>query len=445
MSRKDEIIENVSTKQDRIATIARKYSDQPILSIAQHIDLEWLYVAFLQTRKDGVLGIDEQSAEEYCSNLRENLESLLDKLKSGRYRAPAVKRIYIDKGKGGETRPLGVPTFEDKVLQRAILMATSPILEQKFYDFSYGFRKGKSAHQALKALREICMKLGGGWVIDMDIRKYFDSIDHNLLMDIFKQRVCDGVITRVIGKWLKAGVMEAGIISYSDEGTPQGGVISPFLSNIFLHEVLDNWFIKVVQPRLTGRSAIIRFADDAVLIFENRIDALRVLKVLPKRFGKYKLTLHPEKTRLVKFTNPSVNKYDDGKPETFSFLGFTLYWGKSRKGDFLLIKLKTEKNRLARSIRKVHDWLKRHRHYKICEHHEKLCRMMKGHYAYFGMSFNSRAMSRYFHECGRNWFKWLKRRSQKKRLTWEKFVQITEQYSLPKPRVIHSLWSKPLT
>lgn len=441
---KDDHINNVSTKQDRIASIAKKYSDQPILSIAHHIDLEWLYVAYLKTRKDGAVGVDGKSSEEYSLELRENLKLLLDKLKTGLYQAPAVRRVYIPKGKGNETRPLGIPTFEDKLLQRAVLMALSPVWEQEFYDFSYGFRKGRSPHQALKALREKCIGMGGGWIIDLDIRKYFDSIDHSLLREIFKKRVCDGVITRVIGKWLKAGVMEDGVAHYHETGTPQGGVISPLLSNIFLHEVLDKWFVETVKSYLNGPADMVRFADDAVLIFQNKEDALRVLEVLPKRFGRYKLTLHPEKTRLVRFVTPDRDKDSGGKPETFSFLGFTLYWGKSRKGKNLIM-WKTEKSRLARSIGRVKDWMKRHRHLKVKVQHKKLCQKINGHYAYFSMSFNYKSISSFFYECTKNWYKWLSRRSHKTRLNWKRFNQMLIHYPFPKPRIIHSLWSKSLT
>lgn len=442
MSR-DKHLRNVLTKQDRIAEIARTYTGQPIVSVAHHIDLEWLYVAYLKTRKDGALGVDSQSAEDYAEELKGNLSSLINRLKLGTYRAPAVRRVHIPKGKGKETRPLGIPTFEDKVLQRAVLMAIAPIFEQDFYDFSFGFREGRSAHQALKYLRNGLMKIGGGWVIDLDIRKYFDSINHAQLRETFKQRVCDGIITRVIGKWLKAGIMEAGQVSYMKAGTPQGGVISPLLSNIFLHEVLDSWFVKEVRPRLKGKGFIVRYADDAVLVFEKKADALRVLEVLPKRFGKYNLTLHPDKTRLVGFVRPEKDDKDKCSG-SFSFLGFTFYWGRSRKGK-TLVKWKTEKSRLSRSIRKVYLWLKQNRHRKLRFQYRKLCQMIKGHYAYFGLSLNGRSLGQYFYHCMRSWRKWLSKRSRKHRMKWENFCNMLKHYALPPPRIIHSLWSEALT
>jgi len=430
---------NVSTKQNRIAEIALKYPGQPLLSLAHHIDLEWLYAAYLKTRKDGAKGIDGQSGEEYGRNLQNNLKNLLNRFKTGTYRAPAVRRAYIPKGDGKDTRPLGIPTFEDKVLQRAVLMVLSPVWEQEFYEFSHGFREGRGAHQAIKSLRNHCMQFAGGWVIDLDIQKYFDSIDHRLLWDIIKRRVCDGVITRILGKWLKAGVMENNQISYLRTGSPQGGVISPLLSNIYLHEVLDNWSVREVQPRLKGKSTVVRFADDAVLVFQNKEDALRVLKVLPERFGKYKLTLHPGKTRLVRFTRPRKN--DTDKPGTFTFLGLTLYWGKTRKGKFV-VKCKTDKKKLSKSIKTVYVWLKNNRHRKLKVQRNKLKQSLVGHYAYFGVSFNTRSLNIFLNQVRNSWFKWLKRRSQKSRFTWAKFQQLSRHYPLPTPRIYHPLWSK---
>jgi group II intron reverse transcriptase/maturase len=238
--------------------------------------------------------------------LEANLTSLLERFKSGRYRAPAVRRVHIPKpGKAKKTRPIGIPTLEDKVLQRAVLMVLEPVYEQDFLDCSYGFRPGRSAHQALDALWRGLMGMGGGWIIDLDIQSFFDDVDWGHLRRFLDQRVRDGVIRRVIGKWLNAGVMESGEVSHPDRGTPQGGVVSPLLSNLYLHEVLDVWFEHEVKPRLRGRALEIRFADDAALVFEREEDARRVLALPSKRFTKYGLRLHPEKTRLVDFRSPS--------------------------------------------------------------------------------------------------------------------------------------------
>jgi group II intron reverse transcriptase/maturase len=292
---RQEIDEYVLTKRHRIAEIASKLPNERLVSLSQHIDIWWLYTAFVRTRKDGAKGIDGQTAEDYQAHLRENLESLVERVKSGSYKAPPVRRVYIPKGSGNEKRPIGIPTFEDKVLQRALVMVLEPIYEQSFHDFSYGFRPGKNQHQALERLWCGLMENKGGWVIDLDIRKFFDTLDHTVLREILDKRIGDGVVRRLIDKWLKAGVMEAGELSYREEGTPQGGVISPMLSNIYLHEVLDEWFVREVQPRMKGKSFMVRFADDAVLGFETKADAERVMAVLPKRFAKYGLTGHPEK------------------------------------------------------------------------------------------------------------------------------------------------------
>lgn len=323
---------DVSTKQQQIARLARIHPEVSFTSLAYHIDQWWLLEAYKRTRKDGAVGVDGQTAEEYAKNLGANLLSLLERAKSGTYRAPPVRRAHIPKGTGSETRPIGVPTFEDKVLQRAVQMILEPLYEQEFLGCSYGFRPGRSAHDALAALWEGLMKMGGGWIIDLDIRKFFDTLDKGHLREILKRRVSDGVLLRLIGKWLNAGVLEDEEVSYPERGTPQGGVISPMLSNIYLHDVLDRWFAAEVKPRLKGKAFLIRFAEDAVLVFAQKDDAERVMEVLPKRFGRYGLTVHPEKTRLIRFGKPQKHGSRTQEPprwEKFSFLGFTHYWGRS--------------------------------------------------------------------------------------------------------------------
>jgi RNA-directed DNA polymerase len=276
----------VFTKQQQIAELAKQDPQRGLFSLAHHIDLRWLYEAYLRVRKNGVTGVDGQTAADYSAHLGDNLRSLLERAKSGTYRAPPVLRAHIPKGMGDETRPIGIPTFEDKVLQRAVVMVLEAVYEQDFRDCSYGFRPGRSAHQALGTLWQQTMKTGGGWIVEVDIRKFFDTLDHAHLRELLRRRVRDGVLLRLIDKWLKAGVLEDGALTFPVQGSPQGGVISPFLANVYLHYVLDLWFEQEVQPRLTGRAFLIRYADDFVIGFTNEADARRVLAVLPKRFGR---------------------------------------------------------------------------------------------------------------------------------------------------------------
>jgi group II intron reverse transcriptase/maturase len=260
-------LDTVSTRQQRIAELAKQAPQRRFTSLNHHIDLAWLYEALLRTRRDGAPGVDGQTATAYEADLRGNLQSLLDRAKSGTYRAPPVRRVHIPKGTGTETRPIGIPTFEDKVLQRAVVMVLEAIYEQDFLDCSYGFRPGRSAHQALEALWQNLMPIGGGWILDVDIRKFFDTLDHAHLRDLLAQRVQDGVLLRLIGKWLNAGVLEDGEISYPDEGTPQGGVVSPLLANVYLHYVLDVWFDRDVKTCLRGR-AFLRYEEDFIMGFD---------------------------------------------------------------------------------------------------------------------------------------------------------------------------------
>src|SRR6185436_11529807 len=297
-------LENISTKLQRIAMLARTAPQMAIRTLAHHIDVDLLHVAYQRTRKDGAAGVDGQTAADFAANREASLQSLLDRFKSGTYLAPPVRRVEIPKA-DGTMRPIGIPTFEDKVLQRAVTMVLNAVYEQDFLACSYGFRPGRSAHQALQALWDAVMKMGGGWMLELDIRHFFDSVDHGHLRAILDRRVRDGVIRRMIDKWLKAGVQVEGKLLHPETGTPQGGVISPLIANAYLHEVLDVWFEQEVRPRLDGSASLIRYADDAVMIFEREADAKRVMAVLAKRFARYGLTLHPTKTRLIDFRRPA--------------------------------------------------------------------------------------------------------------------------------------------
>jgi RNA-directed DNA polymerase len=428
--------DSVSTKQRRIAQLAREAPDMA-MNLSHHMDLEWFEEAYRRTRKDGATGIDEQTAQEFAEDLQENLQRLIDLAKSGTYRAPAVRRVHIPKGSGKETRPIGIPTFADKVLQRAAMMALEPVYEQDFLDCSYGFRRGRSQHNALHALREGLMAMDGGYVIDLDVRRYFDEVDHRLIQQIFRQRIRDGVLRRLIGKWLNAGVMEEGRVSYPGEGVPQGGVISPMLSNVYLHEVLDLWFEEQVKPRMRGRAFMIRFADDALLVFEHKHDAERVMRVLPERLAKYGLRLHPEKTRLVQFKRPRLRweePGDGGHGGSLGFLGFTHFWCRTRGGGWAVRK-RTSKDRLSRSLRQLNQWLRLVRHWPIAKQHEVLCQKIRGHMQYYGVPWNIGALDRYLFVARYLWRKWLARRSHHAKHTWTWFWELLKRFPLPRARI----------
>jgi RNA-directed DNA polymerase len=437
--------ETVSTKYEQIAELAKRMPNAAMWSLSHHMDEEWLREAYRRTRKDGATGIDGRTAEEYARDLEANLESLVNRAHSGEYRAPPVRRVHIPKG-NGQTRPLGIPTFEDKVLQRAVAMLLEAVYEQDFLDCSYGFRPGRSAHQALGKLRDTLMDMRGGWVLEVDIRTYFDSIDHKQLREVLRQRIGDGVVLRLIGKWLNAGVMERGEVKFPESGTPQGGVISPMLANIFLHTVLDVWFESQVKPVLRGRAELVRFADDFVMAFEREDDARRVHEVLPKRFAKYGLELHPDKTHLLPFKRPPYSKEDDGTsagsgPGSFDLLGFTLYWARSKRG-YWVIQLKTMRSRFTRTLHRLSEWCCRNRHLPVRIQWIRICRSLKGHFAYFGVMGNEGRLLALRRETYRLWRGWLNRRSQRARVTWKKMRRIGERYPLPRlpePRDLRAL------
>jgi group II intron reverse transcriptase/maturase len=377
--------------------------------------------------------VDGQTGREYEDGLEGNLHSLLDRFKSGRYKAPPVRRTYVPKGDGSE-RPIGIPTFEDKVLQRAVVMVLEAVYEQDFLPCSYGYRPGRSAHQALEDLWQELMAMGGGFVLEVDIKGFFDSIPYPQLRGLLDQRVRDGVLRRTIDKWLAAGVMEDGEISHPDAGTPQGGVVSPLLANIYLHEVVDKWFARVVKPRLRGRAFMVRYADDIVLVFSSEYDARRVMDVLPKRLGRYGLTLHPTKTRLLSFQPPRLKEpRRPTESRVFEFLGFTHYWAKTRQG-YWIVKRKTAASRFRRALVALTGWIRTHRHLPKAVQHAGLVRRLRGHNNYYGLMGNSKALHCLLFEVRCAWRKWLDRRSHSSHMTWERFERFEKRYPLPAPK-----------
>ncbi len=399
-------------------------------SLHHLIDGEWVREAYRRTRKDGATGIDGVTAADYEKDLEANLDDLLERIKSGRYYAPSVRRSYIPKADGTK-RPLGIPTLEDKVAQRAILMLLEPIYETDFLPSSYGFRPGRSAHDALNAVRKGIIEQRQRWVIDADLKAYFDSIPHAHLRTFLDLRIKDGVVRRMIDKWLKAGVLEEGTVHKPVAGTPQGGVISPMLSNIFLHHVLDEWFEKVAKPRLHGRCQLVRFADDFVIALEDRHDGKRLLDVLGKRLGRYGLTLHETKTRYVDFRRRRpYGRHWMASATTFDFLGFTHVWGRSMQGKDVVRQI-TAKGRFARALKSVHQWCKRYRHLPVKAQQDYLARVIRGHCAYYGLTGNGKRLEWFRYQCVRIWRKWLARRSRLRRLNWDRMNVLLKRYPLP--------------
>lgn len=421
----------MSTVGIQIAERSRKFPGEALTNLHQFIDEEYLQECFGELNKQSASGVDGESWKDYNEQRAERIPRLLAAFKQGTYRAPHIRRVYIPKG-DGKQRPLGLPTIEDKILQMAVTKVLTPLYEQEFYESSYGFRPGKSQHQALQRLFEEVSFQGKRYVIDADMQNYFGTINHRCLRAFLDRRIKDGVIRKMIDKWLKAGIMEGGQVEYPTEGTPQGGTISPLLSNIYLHYVLEEWFTDQIQPLLKGGSVIIRFADDFLMGFTKKEDALRVMKVLPKRLAKYGLTLHPEKTKLIELDG-SGRKGDN----TFDFLGFTHYMGKSRKGKRIL-KRKTSRKKLKLTLLKMNEWLKANRHNPVVEIIAALNIKLRGYYNYYGITFNSRQLHVYQYKVIRILHKWLNRRGGKRIWTWERVnLLIKKWFPLLSPKIYH--------
>lgn len=404
-------------------------------TLAHLMDEDFLTEAFHQLRKDAAAGIDKMTVEEYERNLRERITDLHRRLVTREYRAQPARRVWIPKGDGGQ-RPLAILVLEDKIVQRAAAMILEAIYEPHFCEFSFGFRRQRSAHQALTYLRQQCLDQGINWIIDADIAKFFDNIDRTHLRTILQKRVNDGAILRLIGMWLNAGVMEAGQVESSENGTPQGAPISPILANIFLHTVLDEWYQTDVRTRMKGNCFIARFADDFVAGFTLRTDAERVFRVLPKRFERYGLRIHPEKSRMVQFSRPYWRR---GKgPGSFAFLGFTHYWAKTLGGGWT-IKRKTLGKRLSRFLSGIAEWCKANRHEAVSEQYRILSAKLRGHYQYYGVRGNFKMLEVVYEHTQQAWKRWLARRNSKDRMSWADFeAKVLKIFELPKPRIIHA-------
>ena len=427
----------VTPKLQRLAAQAARDPERVFTTLAHLIDEDWLHEAYRHTSKSSAAGIDGVTAKMYAEYLDDNLRDLHERLRSGRYQAAPVERVWIEKDDGGQ-RPIGKPAFEDKIVQRAVAMLLEAIYEQDFHDCSYGFRPGRSPHAALHEVRERCMREGIGWIVDADVSGYFDSIDRTRLQEVLRQRVNDGRIRRLIGKWLRAGVMEDGVLSHPESGVVQGGVISPVLANIFLHHVLDEWFEREVRPRMKGRCFLTRFADDFVIGCEREADARRIMAVLPKRFARYGLTIHPSKTTLIAFRKPATQQGTDRGNGTFDFLGLTHYWTKSRRG-YWVIKRRTARKRLRRTKKALWRWCRANRHAPLKDQYRMLCLKLRGHFQYYGIRGNFRLLDEVRRYAEKAWRYWLSRRSSKSVIGWEKFQRLLQTYVLPTPKIVHTI------
>jgi RNA-directed DNA polymerase len=426
------------TDIDRIAELAKEDPKRQFYSIAHLITVERLYGAYRNLRKDASAGVDGVTYATYETNAVENVRQLHRRLVEGKYQVQPLRRIYIPK-ENGQQRPISIPALEDKIVQKVVVDLMNAIYEQDFLDCSYGFRPGRGQHQALDEVRRVICTRPTEWILEIDIRSYFDKIVRGTLIELVEKRVTDGSVLRLIRKWIKVGVIEDGKLLMSETGTGQGQPISPLLANIYLHHALDEWFEEVVKPRLKGEAYEIRFADDAILCFQHKEDAEKVLRVLPKRFEKYGLTLHPEKTRLIEFGRYAARnaKKQGRKPATFDFLGFKHLCARSRKGGFT-VHVKTMAKRLRRGLKAIADWCKQHRHEPVDMQQKALNAKLRGHYQYYGRPTNFLDIWKFYRRVCQIWRVWLGRRTRGRPLTWDRYNAILRQHPLLLPRITHS-------
>ena len=437
----------LSTKLNRITERAKQSPACQFKNLAHMIDQSMLTQSFHELRKAASAGVDNVTVKMYEENLSTNIQNLHERLRSGQYRASHLRRVYIEK-EDGKQRPLSIPVLEDKIAQRAVVAILNRIYEQDFLSCSYGYRPRRGPHQAVEAIQTGIIRGKANWVLDADIKNYFGSIVRKQLMSFLKKRIADKNLLRLIGKWLCVGVIDDGRLLMDDNGTYQGSVISPLLANVYLHEVLDLWVKEVVRPRLKGEIQLYRFADDFIVCFERREDAEKFKSTLVKRFAKYGLELHPDKTKLIEFGRYATQRRKGKRPETFTFLGFTFYCAKTSKGKFT-VNIKTSSKRLARSIKRITEWCRKNRHESLYKQRQELSAMMRGHYQYYGRKSNFRSLRLLYRATRRSWKKWLGRRTRGSYLTWDRFHKIITKHPLPLPRITEGksgqqleLWSE---
>lgn len=427
----------LSTKLNRLSEIARGASRMKFVSLAHLLDEENLKQCYEELRKDAATGIDGVSHDKYREELEANLQDLVKRLKTNRYQATDIRRVCIPKPEGGE-RPLGIVALEDKIVQKAVAKILDAIYEQDFLDDSYGFRAKRNCHDALKAVELGIMKRGVNYLLDVDIKGYFDTINHTWLMKMLRERIADRTILRLIGKWLRVGILEEGKRRYNELGVPQGGVISPILANIYLHYALDLWVKRVIGKEISGRIYLVRYCDDFIIGCTNEQAAERIWRELGVRLRKFGLEISETKSRLIEFGLKAYFKSgsDRTKVKTFDFLGFTHYMGKSRRGTAKLGR-KTIGKRMRKTLIVLNDRLRKLRNMlPFHELHKHLCRVLKGYYNYYGFAGNSLTLSKFSYAVSRLWFKWLNRRSQRKSVNWNAFNLLLKRHSLPKPKIV---------
>jgi RNA-directed DNA polymerase len=430
--------EIVSQAQARIRKAVTRNKTEKLTALLHHVSVDNLRCAFFDLKKDAAPGIDGETWEHYGEDLDRKLTDLHRRVHAGTYRAQPSRRKYIPKPDGRQ-RPLGIAALEDKLVQGAVVAILTPIYEAEFLGFSYGFRPGRSQHQALDALHVGITRRKVNWVLDADIARFYDTINHKWLVRFMEHRIGDRRIIRLIQKWLKAGVMEEGRKIETNEGTPQGAVISPLLANIYLHYGFDLWAEQWRRRHATGDMIIVRYADDSITGFQHRQDAERFLCDLQKRLAGFALSLHPDKTRLIefgRFAAKSRRSRGDDRPETFDFLGFTHFCDRRRKDGSFIIGRQTKRAAMRAKLREIKEELRRRMNMSIGTNGRWLGAVLRGHYAYYAVPRNNRAVQLFYDEISRLWFKRLRRRGQRRRLSWEKMKTCIKRY-LPSPRVVH--------
>lgn len=426
----------------RVMERARRNPNERQFSLAHLIDVEALSRSYNRIRKDAAVGVDGVTKAEYGQNLDENLKTLHERMKGMKYRHQPIRRVHIPKAKN-QKRPIGISCLEDKIVQGALCEILGAIYEQDFLNCSFGFRPKRSAHDALKELYRAVRQGRANVILEADVKSFFDTVHRKAMKEMLEERIADKSFMRLVGKCLHVGVLDGQVFSRPEEGTVQGSIISPMLGNIYLHNVLDMWFEEEVKPRLRGKAELIRYCDDFIIGFEYMDDARRVMEVLGKRFERFNLSLHPDKTRLVDFRRPPKEQTGGKGPGSFDFLGFTVYWRRNRKGLGWHVASKTRKARITSAVQSVYNFCRKNRHKPVAEQHKTLVSKIRGHFVYFGVNDNDKALSALAYWAARAWYKWLNRRSQRARLTWERFKDLLSDFPLPSPKVYVNLWAIP--